>query len=271
MKIRKGTNRGGLIVSILFLSFFGLGDLVAPVGTAKATVVDMTALNQFLPREIRVEAGTTVQWANSDNIMPHTVTDDPANPISGGPNSDIEYPFGIPPGLVYSWTVPDTAVPGTTWYYHCRFHGSPGNGQSLGVGMTGLITVKASSVQVGAAAGLVQASLPADQVVELMVNSTNTHGDTPVYQWIVLTAVIDGNPLPLFLLTGSAISEINEEVLLNLPAYTYSFDIGGVTAFASLPMSALGLDAGDIFIYGYAYMNQSAVIVIDNIVVISIL
>jgi plastocyanin len=270
MKIRKMINRGGLVFLILFLGLVGMGGPMMSVASATVTAVDMTQQNQFSPREISVEAGSTVQWTNSDTIMAHTATADPADPVSGGPNSDILFPNGLRMGQTYSWTVPASAVPGTTWFYYCRFHGSPGNGQSLGAGMTGSITVKASPIQVGASPGPVQASLAANQVVELKINSTNSHGDTPVNQWLVFTAVIGGNPIPLYLLSDIGVIDVNQ-ALSNLSAYTFTFDNSGVTTIARLSMSDLGLKAGDVFIYGYAYMNQSAVFVIDNFVMITVI
>jgi plastocyanin len=242
-----------------------MGGLTASVASADVTVVDMTQQNQFLPQQISVEAGTTVQWTSSDTFMPHTVTADPTNAVSGGPNSDIPFPFGIFSGQTYSWEVPAAAVPGTTWFYHCRFHGSPGNGQSLGFGMTGSVTVKASAVQVGASPGLVQTTLAADQSVELMINSTNSHGDTPVYEWFVFTAVIGGNSIPVYLLSDIGVFDIGQ-VWMNLSAYTFTFDTSGVTSIANLSMSDLGMKAGDIFVYGYAYWSLSSAFVIDNIV-----
>jgi len=35
-------------------------------------------------------------------------------------------------------------------------------------------------------------------------------------------------------------------------------------------MSDLGLAAGDSFVYGYAYLNPSGVMIIDNVVVITV-
>ena len=269
MKILKKISRCGLVFLILLLSIVGMDGLIVSVASANVTVVDMKQF-QFSPQVISVEAGTTVQWTNSDNSIPHTVTADPGNFASGGPNSDIVAPNGIPPGQSYSWTVPAGAVSGTTWFYHCRFHGSPGNGQNLGAGMTGSITVKASSIPVGAAPGLIQVSLAANQVVELKINSTNSHGDTPFNKWFLFTAIIGGNAIPLYLLSDIGVFNVNQ-VLSNLSAYTFTFDNSGVTAIARLSMSDLGLKAGDIFIYAYAYMNQSAVFVIDNIVVITVI
>jgi plastocyanin len=95
---------------------------------------------QYIPREITVPAGTTVTWVNDDPVE-HTVTADATNPTPGGPSSDTDFPNGISQGQSWSWQVPLTAANGTRWFYHCRFHGLPGDGTSLGAGMTGSITI----------------------------------------------------------------------------------------------------------------------------------
>ncbi|MFH0996651.1 MAG: hypothetical protein V1844_14315 [Pseudomonadota bacterium] len=121
------------------------------------------------------------------------------------------------------------------------------------------------SVQVGANPGRVQTSLAADQVVELLINSTNSHGDTPVYQWLLLTATFSGNAIPLYLLSDKGIIEVNQ-ALQNLVEYTFSFAAGGVTAIARLSMRDLGLKTGDALVYGYAYQKQTGGVVLDSIV-----
>ena len=263
MKITEKVKQSWMIFLIIAMTIIGTSGSVVAANTG----VNMTIQDQFSPREISVEAGTTVQWMNLDNTA-HTATADLANDSPGGPDSDILFPNGIPNGQTYNWTVPATAVPGTTWFYHCRFHGSPGNGQSLGPGMTGSITVTASSIPVGAAPGLVQVSVSANQIVELKINSTNSHGDTPLFQWFLFTEVIGGNPIPVYLLADTGVFALNQ-ALSNLPAFTFTFDNSGETSIAKLSMSDLGLNAGDVFIYGYAYMNLSGVFVIDNVVVIT--
>lgn len=103
-------------------------------------VVTMTNQDQFSPQSINVMPGTVVKWMNGD-ADPHTVTVDSTNTTSGGPSSDTSFPSGLPSGQSYSWTVPANSVTGTTWFYHCRFHGASGNGQSLGTGMAGSLIV----------------------------------------------------------------------------------------------------------------------------------
>jgi plastocyanin len=269
MKIPKNAIRSWLIFVIIFLSMVGMSSSIASAAADSMTIVNMTIQDQFLPREISVEAGTTVQWLNLDD-MAHTASADLSNDSPGGPDSDILFPNGVPIGQTFNWTVPTTAVPGTKWFYHCRFHGFPGNGQDLGAGMSGSITVAASSIPVGAAPGLVQLSVAANQVLELKINSTNSHGDTPLFQWFLFTEVIGGNPNPVYLLADTGVFNLNQ-ALLNLPGFTYTFDNSGETSIAMLSMSDLGLSAGDVLIYGYAYMNQSGVFVLDNVVFITVI
>lgn len=97
--------------------------------------------NQFRPQTMAAPPGQTITFLNNCTNI-HTVTlDGAATP--GGPNSDTEYPEGVRPSQTYEWTVPAKAALGTTWYYHCRFHGKPGNGVAMGTGMAGSIVVAA--------------------------------------------------------------------------------------------------------------------------------
>ncbi|MBI3986796.1 MAG: hypothetical protein HY343_07750, partial [Lentisphaerae bacterium] len=120
----------------------GMG-LPGQIRASEVQVVSMVG-SVFNPVAVTVSPGQTVQWTNQD-ILPHTVTADPGNPVSGGPDSDTPFPDGFTAGQTYSWTVPTNAVSGTQWFYHCRFHGSAGNGSNLGSGMAGMITVTGAS------------------------------------------------------------------------------------------------------------------------------
>ena len=104
--------------------------------------IDVMATNQdkFNPRDIVVDKGTKVVWTNADTDN-HTVIMDSLDPVAGGPNSDNTKPAGIPPQGTFSWTVPNVQS-GTIWYYHCRFHGTAGNGHDFGTGMVGVIVVR---------------------------------------------------------------------------------------------------------------------------------
>jgi plastocyanin len=112
----------------------------APIQAQAIFTVLMTSF-QYMPREITVPAGSQITWTNEDPIE-HTVTADPANPTPGGPNSDTDFPNGIPAGQSWTWQVPATAAPGTKWFYHCRFHGLPGDGTTFGAGMSGSVTIQ---------------------------------------------------------------------------------------------------------------------------------
>ncbi|MBI5592740.1 MAG: hypothetical protein HY881_19915, partial [Deltaproteobacteria bacterium] len=140
MTIRKEIKLSWMIFLIVVMTIVGTSGLVAAAVSDIMTVVDMTNQRQFSPSAISVIAGSTVKWVNVGNIA-HTVTSDAANPVSGGPDSDIQFPNGLSSGQSYTWVVPTTAATGTIWYYHCRFHGQAGNGQQPGTGMSGSITV----------------------------------------------------------------------------------------------------------------------------------
>jgi hypothetical protein len=121
---------------------------------------------------------------------------------------------------------------------------------------------------IGASAGLQQPAVPAQQPLELQVNSSNARGDTPVYQWLLYTTIINWAQSPLYLMSDRGTYELTNDVLTHFSNYTFTFDKDNVTPISSLSMSNMGLKAGDYFVYGYAYMNAAGTIFIDNIVII---
>ena len=130
----------GLALGVILAS--GCAGSTPGTGPGPTTVdVSATSGSVFSPSTVTVSPGDTVRWTNQAST-PHTVTSDAANPTAGGPGSDGQYSGGIPQGQTYSWTVPASAASGTHWYYHCRFHGSPGNGSGQGTGMAGTIAVR---------------------------------------------------------------------------------------------------------------------------------
>jgi plastocyanin len=92
----------------------------------------------FGPREVVVDPDAQIAWTNVDS-EPHTVTPDVAG---DGPDSAAPFPNGIGPGQTFYWRVPAAATTGTRYFYHCRFHGQPGNGQGFGAGMVGVVRVR---------------------------------------------------------------------------------------------------------------------------------
>ncbi|MFB6304485.1 MAG: cupredoxin domain-containing protein [Haloferacaceae archaeon] len=78
----------------------------AGVETSSVSMVD----EQFDPRNVRVDAGTTVTWTNEDPTA-HTVTS-----ASDDWNVDVE----VPGGETVSHTFENAGVYGV----YCRFHGS---------------------------------------------------------------------------------------------------------------------------------------------------
>lgn len=133
------------------------------------------------------------------------------------------------------------------------------------------ITVVSATRQIGADPGLVRVSLSAQEKVELMVNSTNSHGHQPRYTYLVMTAMMNGLQLPVYLLSDQGMFRL-EDVLQNLHPYTFAFNPSGKTSLGILFMSDLGLKASDTFAYAYAYENpnSAADIIMDNIVVIDV-
>ncbi|MBW3625863.1 MAG: hypothetical protein KY468_20920 [Armatimonadetes bacterium] len=93
----------------------------------------------YTPRDISVAPGQPITWSNPTDDR-HTVTTDNAQG-DNGPNSDASFPNGIPKGDTWTFMVPSDTPIGKRWYYHCRFHGKPGDGTTYGTGMVGSILV----------------------------------------------------------------------------------------------------------------------------------
>ncbi|WP_028325727.1 DUF1566 domain-containing protein [Desulfatirhabdium butyrativorans] len=126
-----------------------------------------------------------------------------------------------------------------------------------------------SLVIVGDQPGWSNVSVSADKKVQLKINSTNSRGDKPVYEWLLGLFIIDGVSLPGFIISDRGIYALSD-VLASLSEYTFSFDPSGVTKLATLSMAELGLKSGDAFLYGYAYQNQNGIVYIDNVVSINV-
>jgi len=130
-----------VMLAVLLGSFATAGAATPDQAKQVSVTIEMSKDFTFVPQTANVAAGTLVVFHNSAS-MPHDAIVDPQNTAKGGPNSDAAYPNGVPAGQSYSWSVPANAVKGTKWFYHCRFHGTAGDGKHLGTGMAGVIVVK---------------------------------------------------------------------------------------------------------------------------------
>ncbi len=121
-------------VALLACSLIGCGG----GGTNATVMVSLTQAMTMSPQLANAHAGDTVMWTNTSASLNHTVTSDTGQ---AGLDSSGQFPSGLAPGNVFTWTVPANAAIGTHYFYHCVFHGAAGNGTSLGTGMAGEITV----------------------------------------------------------------------------------------------------------------------------------
>ncbi|MGD9900311.1 MAG: hypothetical protein AB7T22_14400 [Calditrichaceae bacterium] len=114
--------------------------------------------------------------------------------------------------------------------------------------------------------GLIQEWVTAGEPLQLMINSTNVHGDIPVLEWLLLTGIYDGYQLPMYLISDYAGIVNYNDVAWELHGYTYTFSSSDLTTIAYLSMSDLDFKSGDILFYAYQYLNQSGVMISDNTV-----
>jgi hypothetical protein len=130
-------------------------------------------------------------------------------------------------------------------------------------------SVSNNIIVVGTNPGWTTQQVSADQPIQLQINSSNTRGNQPVYEWLLAEFIIEGIPSSVLIISNSGVYNLSE-VIGKLSEYTFSFDAGGITTIANLTMRQLGLKSGDSFIYGYAYQNQNGAIYIDNGVTINV-
>lgn len=117
-----------IFCGVLVFGAFGCGG--EKIGTG--SIIGMDSGDVFSPKSYSASVGDRVTWINRD-IDTHTVTFDTN---SAGPNSP-----DLTTGGEYSWVVPNVPS-GTKIFYHCKFHGSAGDGSAFGQGMVGVVTVK---------------------------------------------------------------------------------------------------------------------------------
>jgi plastocyanin len=109
----------GLLAVLAIVLSGCAGTSATPAGGSQANV-EMKGI-AFVPKELTVQAGTTVVWTNNDPF-PHTVT----SGTRGSPTSLFDQT--VDPGKTFSYTFQD---PGT-YPYFCSIH----------PGMDGVITVQ---------------------------------------------------------------------------------------------------------------------------------
>ena len=132
----------GLMFLAALIAFTGCDDDGVSATVNNTFTVSMTDIDTFSPAAIAVRPGARIIWINNDGEA-HTATTDPLNLAAGGPDSDVVYSNGVPPNATYTFIVPGDTPIGTVWFYHCRFHGVPGDGFGVGAGMAGSIRVVA--------------------------------------------------------------------------------------------------------------------------------
>jgi len=258
--------------------------------TASLAAVSFYAVGSSTGYELQIYTGVTagnptsgvlaaIQTGTISEIGYHTIILSIPPPISSGQLFSVVIKFNTP-GNDYPIPV-ETPISGysSKAVYHSgeSFAGSDGKNWtdvSSALFRSNIcikaFTAKAEDIQkFGEEPGVVQASVAAGQVVELVINSTNTYGDIPVYQWLPFLATYSGNQTPLYLISDKGVVSLND-VGSDLNNYTFTFDSDGLTSIVTLAMSDLGLAAGDSFVYGYAYLNPSGVMIIDNVVVITV-
>lgn len=128
-----------LVTPLLGLTVIALSGCGGSGSDAFLTLnVSLTSIHTYSPAAIVAVPNQSIVFKNNDASV-HTVTRD--GDEGPGPFSDQLFPDGMAPGETYTFVIPAEAASGTTYYFHCRFHGQSGDGSHIGTGMAGQITV----------------------------------------------------------------------------------------------------------------------------------
>ena len=109
------------------------------VANATASFVEVQISGEFIPKTLSVQPGTVISWRNVAGGARTVVSDSVEEQLRF--SSDADYANGIPDKERWVWIVPEDIEPGTKIFYHCRLFGKPGDGDSLGDGLTGVLQV----------------------------------------------------------------------------------------------------------------------------------
>ncbi|MHB9110973.1 MAG: outer membrane protein assembly factor BamB family protein [Armatimonadota bacterium] len=109
------------------------------VANTNADFVEIQIGGEFIPKVLPVRPGTVISWRNVAGGA-RTVASDSADELLRF-SSDTAYPDGIPDKERWVWIVPEDIEPDTTIFYHCRLFGKPGDGETLGDGLVGMLQV----------------------------------------------------------------------------------------------------------------------------------
>jgi len=109
------------------------------VARPQADFIEIQIGGEFVPRMITVRPGTVISWRNVAGGPRTVVSDATEGPLQF--SSDGDYPDGVPDKDRWVWTVPEDVEPGARIFYHCRLYGKPGDDDTIGDGLTGLLQV----------------------------------------------------------------------------------------------------------------------------------
>jgi plastocyanin len=113
------------LISVIALALIVNASAAEPNASPQDTVIVEVSNFVFIPEEVTISVGDTVQWENVEGF--HNVVADNGSFTSGPPASG-------------AWTYSFTFTTPGTYPYYCEVHGGPG-----GVGMSGVIIVTGST------------------------------------------------------------------------------------------------------------------------------
>ena len=125
--------------------------------------------------------------------------------------------------------------------------------------------------EIGTSPGWITVTVSTDARFTFFVNVTHTAPADPAFEWLVVTAEINGIPTPVYALAGPGqLVDIRHVDSLA----SVGFDFGATAdlyALGTFSMADIGLSSGDQLIYGYVYaLSDTGDMVVENVVTIHV-
>ena len=154
-------------------------------------------------------------------------------------------------------------------FHGVRDLGASGKDPVYGYGaIDGKKLYEAVTVSVGVTSGSSSYRVTARTPVNMSVLAANGLNETPAAEWFLLTALVRGTMLPVYLFDGKQLLELSGAT--DVQRHTYPYVRNAVNVVATLSMYDLGLDVGDVLYYAYAYQNEQGDVRFPEVVAVEV-
>ena len=154
-------------------------------------------------------------------------------------------------------------------FHGVRDLGAAGKDPVYGYGaIDGEKLYEAVTVTVGDTSGSSSYRVTARTPVKLCVLAANGLNETPAAEWFLMTALVRGTMLPVYLFDGKQLLVLSGAT--DIQQHTYPYVGNAVNVVATLSMYDLGLDVGDVLYYAYAYQNEQGDVRFPEVVAVEV-